>query len=301
MKTMTSEMTVAELTTLCVNRLEILFASHLKDIPSLELKTAMEYTLYNGGKRLRPLLIYATGFIFDAKLENLDIPAGSVELIHTYSLIHDDLPCMDNADMRRGKETCHKIYGEGLAVLAGDALHTLAMQIMSSHPASLNPEVRLQMMKVLSHACGPYGMAAGQALDITVMNDETISVDLLVDIYRLKTGALFAACIELGRLSSRDDDEINQQALQEFGHAIGLAFQIQDDILDMEATTDILGKTQGLDSKNKKVTYPKLVGLQAAKDKVQSLYQEALEAINYLGHKAQLLRELTGHMLQRNY
>lgn len=300
MKLTKTDVTLDELFKLCDTRLKNIFSQYLQDIPSLELKTAMEYTLFNGGKHLRPLLIYATGLIFDAPLENLDIPACSVELVHTYSLIHDDLPCMDNADIRRGKPTCHKVYGEGIAVLAGDALHTLAMQIIASHPSALKADKRLQMMKTLSHACGPYGMASGQALDITVMNDDSISNELLIDIYRLKTGALFGACIEMGRLASKDDDEINQTALKEFGDCIGLAFQIQDDILDMEASTETLGKQQGIDAKNKKATYPHLIGLTPAKEKVQSLYEEALEAINYLGHKAQLLRELTSYMLQRN-
>ena len=190
----------------------------------------MEYTLFNGSKRLRPLLIYATGYTFGAPWECLDIPASTVELIHTYSLIHDDLPCMDNANLRRGKPTCHKVFGEGMAVLTGDALHTLAMQIIASHTAPLKPEKRLQMMKTLGKACGPFGMASGQAMDITLMNEETISGRLLEDIYRLKTGALFTACIELGWLASKDDDELNQEALIEFGNCIGLAFQIQDDI-----------------------------------------------------------------------
>lgn len=296
----TLDITIDELSILCTTRLNDLFVPYLNNTPSLELKTVMEYTLRNGGKYLRPMLIYATGLTFDAPLENLDIPASCVELIHTYSLIHDDLPCMDNSDIRRGKATCHTVYGEGLAVLTGDALHTLAMQVLSSHPAPLKAEKRLQMIKVLSQACGPYGMAAGQALDITVMNDENLSLDLLLDIYRLKTGALFSACIELGRLSSNDDNPLNQEALSQFSHTIGLAFQIQDDILDMEVPTSLLGKTQGLDNKNKKITYPKQVGLQTAKDKVQTLYQTALESINYLGHKAHLLRALTNYLLQRN-
>ncbi|MBV9576716.1 MAG: polyprenyl synthetase family protein [Gammaproteobacteria bacterium] len=300
MKITTPDITLDELANLCSSRLNHVFIRYLNETPALELKTAMEYTLLNSGKHLRPMLIYATGLIFDAPLENLDIPAACVELIHTYSLIHDDLPCMDNSDMRRGKPTCHKVYNEGLAVLAGDALHTLAMQILSSHPAPLKAEKRLQMIKILSKACGPYGMAAGQALDITIMNDDTLSLDLLIEIYRLKTGALFSACIELGRLSSNDDNPLNQNALLQFSHLIGLAFQIQDDILDIEMPTAVLGKTQGLDGKNKKITYPKQVGLQAAKDKVQFLYQEAIESINYLGHQARLLRELTSQLLQRN-
>ena len=293
-------LTLDQLSQLCTARLQALFPTYLQRIPSLDLKTAMEYSLYNNGKYLRPLLIYATGLIFDAALENLDIPASSVELIHTYSLIHDDLPCMDDAELRRGKAANHKAHGEGIAILAGDALHTLAMQIIADHPCRLNAERRIKMLNVLTHACGPYGMAAGQTLDITMMNDESISSDLLLDIYKLKTGALFTACIELGRLASNDDDEQNKHALQQFGNHIGLAFQIQDDILDIEASTHLTGKPENIDAKNKKITYPHLVGIAAAKEKVHVLYNSALESINFMGHHAQLLRELTGHMLQRN-
>jgi geranylgeranyl pyrophosphate synthase len=298
---MKADITLNELMETCDSRLKALYPLYLQNIPSPDLKTAMEYSLLNGGKHLRPLLIYATGAVFNAPLENLDLPASAVELIHTYSLIHDDLPCMDNADLRRGKPTSHKVYGEGMAVLTGDALHTLAMQIIAQHPSSLKPDRRLQMMQVLTHACGPYGMAAGQALDITVMTDGAVPEDLLIAIYNLKTGALFSACIELGRLASNDNDEVNQKALIEIGECIRLAFQIQDDILDIEATTESLGKPQGIDATNKKDTYPKLVGMNQAKQKVEALYEQALNAINYLGHKAQILRELSGFMLQRSH
>lgn len=292
-------LTLDDLFHLCTTRLKELFSAYLHDIPSIELKSAMEYTLANGGKRIRPLLIYATGHIFNAPFENLDIPACSVELIHTYSLIHDDLPCMDNSDLRRGKPTCHKVYGEGMAVLAGDALHTLAIQILAHHPAPLPKENRLEMISTLSTACGPYGMAAGQAFDITLL-DENISPALLEQIYRLKTGALLAACVEFGRLAGNDiNDTAHQQSLIEFGKCIGFAFQIQDDILDMESETALLGKPQGLDEKNKKITYPFLHGLPKAKEKVQALYQQALEAINPFGNKAYLLRELTECLLRR--
>jgi geranylgeranyl pyrophosphate synthase len=296
---MKADMSLQELMQLCADRLKAFYPLYLQNIPSPDLKTAMEYSLLNGGKYLRPLLIYATGCVFNAPLENLDLPASAVELIHTYSLIHDDLPCMDNADLRRGKPTSHKVYGEGLAVLAGDALHTLAMQIIAHHPSSLKPEKRLQMIHVLTKACGPYGMAAGQAMDITMMNDDALSTDLVMEIDQLKTGALFSACIELGRLASKDNDEVNQRAMKEFGDCIGLAFQIQDDILDIEASTEQLGKQQGIDVKNKKDTYPRLVGLNAAKEKVEALHERALAAINYLGHQAQILRELADHMLKR--
>lgn len=288
-----------ELITLCRDRLEAMIAFYLSDIPAPELKASMSYSMANGGKRLRPLLIYAAGHAFGATWENLDIPACSVELVHTYSLIHDDLPCMDDAPLRRGKPTCHKVYGDAVAVLAGDALHTLAIQILASHPAALKPQQRLAMLQVLSVACGPYGMAAGQALDISVLQDPTISSELLEEIYRLKTGALFTACLQLGRLAANNDDEIDQRAMKEFGDLIGLAFQIQDDILDQEASSEQLGKQQGIDLINNKITYPRLHGMGAAKGRVRDLYLDALETINYLGSQAQLLRELAKMMLVR--
>lgn len=291
------DMDLSALSTLSNLRLEHIFRTCLHNIPSLQLKQAMEYSLFNAGKRLRPLLIYATGAIFDAPLENLDIAACSVELIHTYSLIHDDLPCMDNSDLRRGKPTSHKVYGEGMAVLTGDALHTLAMQIIASHKAPLSAQKRVEMMRTLSQACGPFGMAAGQAMDITLMQDADISSDLLLNIYHLKTGALINACLELGRLASDNDDEIHQHSLQNFGRMIGLAFQIQDDILDLESST--MGKPQGLDELNNKNTYVKIHGLNTAKEKVANLYEQALDSINYLGNKAHLLRELANQMLKR--
>lgn len=295
-----TDLSLTQLFEICPVRLRTAITPYFKHILSIDLKAAMEYTMFNGGKYLRPMLIYTTGYIFKAPMENLDVPACAVELIHTYSLIHDDLPCMDNADLRRGKPTCHKEFGEGMAVLTGDALHTLAMQILASHPAKLSAEQRVQLLKVLSYSCGPYGMAGGQALDITILNNAAITLDLLLNLYNLKTGALLSACVELGRIAANDTDEKNQRALKEFGDCIGLAFQIQDDILDIEATTETLGKQQGIDVQNQKMTYPKIVGLEAAKEKVSQLYQQALQAIDYLGSDAQLLRELGGFMLQRN-
>jgi geranylgeranyl pyrophosphate synthase len=184
-----------------------------------------------------------------------------------------------------------------MAILAGDALHTLAMQLIATHPNALSTSKRLQMIATLSQACGPYGMAGGQALDITLMNaDNNLSEDLLTDIYRLKTGALFTACVELGWLASEDNDETHRTTLKEFADCLGFAFQIQDDIFDIESHTTLSGKEQGLDMKNNKITYPTLFGIQNAKLRVESLHEEALAAINYLGHRAQLLRELA-HML----
>lgn len=298
-KKMKADISLNDLMTVCRERLHIMLSTYLKDISAPELKAAMDYAMANGGKHLRPLLIYAAGHAFGATWENLDIPACSVELVHTYSLIHDDLPCMDDAPLRRGKPTCHKVYGEAIAVLTGDALHTLAMQILAGHESTLKPQQRLAMIDELSKACGPYGMAAGQALDITVLQDAHISSNLLEEIYRLKTGALFSACLQLGRLAANNDNDFDQQAMKTFGALIGLAFQIQDDILDQEASSEQLGKQQGIDLINNKMTYPRLHGMAAAKERVQRLYLEALEAINYLGNRAQLLRELAESMLVR--
>jgi farnesyl diphosphate synthase len=295
---LSNKMSLTELAALCASRLNSTWGTYVLNIPSLELRGSVTSTLQNSGKHLRPMLIYATGCIFDAPIENLDAPACAVELMHTYSLVHDDLPCMDNADVRRGKPSCHKTYGEGMAVLTGDALQTLAFQILASHPMKLKADKRVQMLQTLCHACGPYGMAAGQALDIS-MQEAVISDSLLLDIYKLKTGALFSASIELGYLASSDDDVTNQKALREFADRIGLAFQIQDDVLDIQSSSEFLGKPQGIDEKNNKTTYPKLHGIQAAKDKVQALYQAGLESIDYLGQQAQLLRELVTHMLDR--
>ena len=295
-----SKPSLIELSLYCTNRLSHIYSDYLNHVPSLELKSAMEYSLLNGGKQLRPLLIYASGTIFNAPLECLDIPACAVELIHTYSLIHDDLPCMDNADLRRGKPTCHTVYNEGTAVLTGDALHTLAMQIISAHPAPLKANKRLLMIKTLSHACGPYGMAAGQAIDLFLNGDDNTSLNILESMLHLKTGALITACVELGWLASLDDNDNNLLALRRFGNAIGLAFQIQDDILDIESNTSTLGKPQGQDQINHKMTYPKLIGIEKAKEKVDSLYQDALEAINYLGDNAEALRELARKMVERD-
>lgn len=282
-----------------LERLGNLLTFYVEEVPALELRQAMQSVMTTPGKRLRPLLIYTSGHVFHAPSENLDLAAVAVEMIHTYSLIHDDLPCMDNADLRRGQPTCHKQFGEGMAVLTGDALHTLALQILSTHPAPISDEKRLAMISSLTRACGPLGMAAGQALDITIMQDNDLSDSTLLDIYHLKTGALFTACLELGWIASDNDDEKALTTLRTFGKAIGLAFQIQDDIIDATKSSQESGKTQGIDNTNKKTTYVSIHGVPAAKVKVESLYEEALEVINYLGNRAFLLRELAQKMLRR--
>lgn len=291
----------AALSAFCHARLTQLFTPVPERIPAAPLRECIQYVLSNTGKHLRPMLIYAAGSCFNAPLENCDAPAAAIEMIHTYSLIHDDLPCMDNADLRRGKPTCHKLFGEGMAVLTGDALQTLALEFLIHHPCLLTDQRRLAMLSVLSRASGAQGMAAGQALDITLLSDTTLSLDLLEQLYQLKTGALFTAALELGWLASPDQDEANLAALKTFGNALGLAFQIQDDLLDLHAATHTLGKPQGIDIINNKMTYPRLVGKEAAEQKVNSLYEAALEAINVFGKEAALLRQLANDMLNRQY
>lgn len=299
---MTTSQTIAtlgDLQTLCESRLPPLFESVLNNIPALILRESMLSALKNGGKRLRPLLVYATAPLFNTPLSLLDAPAAAIEMIHTYSLIHDDLPCMDNADFRRGQPACHKVYGEGMAVLAGDALQTLAMDMILKYPSELNAERRLRMLGHLSEASGPLGMAAGQALDITLMSDTSLSLPLLETIYRLKTGALLSCALTLGWLASPQLDEVQGLALKHYGDAIGLAFQIQDDILDIETSSAELGKPQGIDNINNKYTYPRLAGLDEAKARVETLYEQAMESLNAFGSAADLLRGLTHQLLFR--
>lgn len=291
---------ITDFQTQSAQRINAIYESYLRDIPSLDLKQAINYVLSNQGKLIRPQLVYASGNIFNAPLENLDVAASAIEMMHTYSLIHDDLPCMDNADLRRNQITCHKQFGDGMGVLTGDALQTLSIQILATHIAPLSSKQRLAMIKTLTQACGPFGMAAGQALDINMNLDKNLSENLILELYKLKTGALITACLELGRLSSTNEDEFDKKTLLDFGEAIGLAFQIQDDLLDMQGAAIQLGKKQGMDVKNNKMTYPVLFGVDKAQDKIDMLYLTALDAINHFGNKANLLREFTQYLLKRS-
>lgn len=282
---------------LCHQRQHILFETYLKkiDCPAKDLQSAMYYALTNGGKRLRPTLVYVMGCIFETPLEWCDAPALSVELIHAFSLIHDDLPEMDNADLRRGKPTCHKVFGHAIAVLAGDALQTLAFEIIANDPSSLSANQRVQMIKTLAQSIGKDGMTAGQALDIK--GTETLTE--LLHMYYLKTGALFSASLKLGMIASNVYDQKIEQALQTYCYALSLAFQIQDDLLDLQGNPEITGKTQGLDIQNKKPTFPILLSKIEAESKVTELFTQSLNAIKPLGDKFQLLIELAHSLMQR--
>ncbi|RNM07250.1 MULTISPECIES: (2E,6E)-farnesyl diphosphate synthase [Dickeya] len=249
---------------------------------SSPLVDAMSYGALLGGKRLRPFLVYTTGQLFGISQDNLDAPAAAVECIHAYSLIHDDLPAMDDDDLRRGQPTCHVRFGEDKAILAGDALQTLAFSILADAPMpQVSDRDRLAMISELARASGVAGMCGGQALDLEA---EGHQVDLLAleRIHRHKTGALIRASVRLGALAAGERGRLALPCLDRYANAVGLAFQVQDDILDVIGDSATTGKRQGADQQLGKSTYPALLGLEQAKIKAQELCQESLTALTEL-------------------
>jgi geranylgeranyl pyrophosphate synthase len=270
-------------------------------LPRLQtLGQAGHYSLGNGGKRIRPILVYTAGLAIDPSFseETLDHPALATELIHTYSLIHDDLPAMDDDDLRRGKPTLHKAYDDATAILAGDGLQALAFEVLAQTP-DIDDARRVSMLSELARASGPLGMVGGQFIDIQATDSELSMADLSA-MHSMKTGALICASLALGGIAANGSDE-QLNSLQDFGKHIGLAFQVVDDILDVESDTTTLGKTQGKDEEANKPTYVKLLGLQGAKDEAQRLLQEAHAALNEFGESADRLRNLADYIVQRNH
>lgn len=260
---------------------------------------AMRYSVMNGGKRVRPLLVYAACETLEGDLERADGAACAVELIHAYSLVHDDLPAMDDDDLRRGQPTTHKAFDEASAILAGDALQSLAFEVLADRRRNpQDAEVRLQMIELLSRAAGPAGMVGGQAIDLGSVGLQLDQLALEV-MHRHKTGALIEASVALGALASGNTDELARKALLQYARAIGLAFQVQDDILDVESDTATLGKTQGKDEAHDKPTYPALLGLDAAKDYALELRDQALHVLRPFGNSAEPLRELARYIVER--
>ena len=257
---------------------------------------AMRYGVLNGGKRIRPLLVYATGASFNIPAERLDNLAASVELIHAYSLIHDDLPAMDNADLRRGQPTCHKIFGEGNAILIGDCLLPLAFEIIADCP-QLTAVQKIQCGKILAQAAGAKGMAGGQFLDLAAEHTQMTLAELY-RLHQMKTGALIKASIHLAAIVAEVE---NMTALLLFADKLGLAYQLQDDILDVEAATADLGKTQGTDAALNKPTFPALLGLEKAKAVLQDLIAEIQSSLSQLNPPNPQLIEFTQTLLQREY
>lgn len=269
--------------------------------PSNRLPEALRYALLQGGKRLRPILVYATGEALGYPSDLLDAPAASVECIHSYSLVHDDLPAMDNDDFRRGKPSCHKAFDEATAILVGDALQTLAFHILSDPELlPIDPNNQLQMLQILAQKSGEAGMIGGQALDIAATNQPALSLDALYDIHHKKTGALIEAAVILGALATTHPVKANiLESLKTYARCIGLSFQIQDDILDVTQDSHTLGKTAGKDQQQNKSTFPSLIGLEASKVKARELHKQAIDAIAFLGDKGQTLAKLSEHFISR--
>lgn len=264
------------------------------------LHQAMRYAVLGGGKRVRPLLVYLTGQALDVPADRLDGPAAAVELIHAYSLVHDDLPAMDDDDLRRGRPTCHRAFDEATAILAGDALQVLAFKILADDPAMTpDPVQRLAIVSVLAQASGPEGMAGGQAIDLSVEGTRP-SAERIERMHAWKTGALIRAGVIMAAHSGVALDAGRMQALARFGEHLGLAFQIQDDILDEEGETGVMGKTAGADSARAKPNYPAVVGLEAAKLRAKTLCDQGLEAIDWLPERADGLRQLARYIVHRD-
>ena len=277
--------------------LEPLFCAPQTELEPLY--AAMRYSVINGGKRIRPLLVYAACEALEGSLEQADAAACAVELVHAYSLVHDDLPAMDNDDLRRGQPTTHKAFDEACAILAGDALQSLAFEVLadSQHNAP-EAETRLAMLTTLSRAAGPAGMVGGQAIDLAAVGKH-LDQQTLEQMHRHKTGALLEASVVLGAMASGNADTTSLKALQRYAAAIGLAFQVQDDILDVESDTATLGKRQGADIARDKPTYPALLGMEQAKAYALELCEQALHALRPLGGSAEPLRELARFIVQR--
>jgi geranylgeranyl diphosphate synthase type II len=260
---------------------------------------AMRYSVINGGKRVRPLLVYAACEALGGDPARADGAACAVELIHAYSLVHDDLPAMDDDDLRRGQPTTHKAFDEASAILAGDGLQSLAFEVLAD--VRRNPhdaELRLAMIDCLARAAGPSGMVGGQAIDLGSVG-RNLDQAALETMHRYKTGALIEASVRLGALASGGADERTLRALHAYAQATGLAFQVQDDILDVESDTATLGKTQGKDQANHKPTYPALLGLEAAKAYALELRDQALHALRPFDEAAEPLRELARYIVER--
>jgi len=270
------------------------------DLLPQRLHEAMRYAALAGGKRVRPLLVYAAGQALEADPQALDVVAVAVECIHAYSLVHDDLPAMDNDDLRRGRPTCHRAFGEAGAILAGDALQAQAFFLLAhADMPEVDAQTRLQMIEILALAAGSRGMVGGQAIDLAAVGKQ-LDMAELEDMHIHKTGALIRAAVLLGALCADDLDEDRRQALDHYGKCIGLAFQVQDDILDVTGSTEELGKQAGADDAREKPTYPALLGLDGARDRARELHLAGTDSLAWFGPEADPLRWLSAYIVARS-
>ena len=264
------------------------------------LHAAQRYSVLGGGKRLRPLLVYATGECLSVPIAQLDAPAAAVELIHAYSLVHDDLPAMDDDDLRRGRPTTHRAFDEATAILAGDALQVLAFELLAAEsPHAATPSARLRMIQTLAQASGTSGMAGGQALDLAAVG-RTLTMTELETMHRLKTGALIRASVLLAASCADGLPAASLRSLDDYARDVGLAFQIQDDILDVEGEVSHLGKQTGADAARSKPTYPSLIGLEHSKALAQELKDRALAHLSRLPGDAGFLAWLASWVVNRH-
>jgi geranylgeranyl pyrophosphate synthase len=285
-------------------RIELVLSQclELPDCGTARLRDAMRYSVLGGGKRVRPVLVYATGESFGAPLAALDAPAAAVELVHVYSLVHDDLPAMDDDDLRRGRPTCHRAFDEATAILAGDALQALAFDVLAGAIAAdrdgISSAARLEMLRILARSTGTGGMAGGQAIDLASVG-QTLSEPAIENMHRRKTGALIQGSVLIGAMAAGLAAGEEFTALERYGADIGLAFQIQDDILDVEGDSALLGKSTGADAARRKPTYPSTAGIDAARKRALELRDSAIRALGPLGARSSTLVALAHYMVSR--
>jgi farnesyl diphosphate synthase len=261
----------------------------------------MRYSVLGGGKRVRPALVFATGLTLGLAEEQVEAAACAIELVHVYSLVHDDLPAMDDDDLRRGRATCHKAYDEATAILVGDALQPLAFQLLAADPAlPADPAVRLRLIELLAQASGTFGMAGGQAIDLSVQG-KRLDIAEVEEMHARKTGALIRASVLMAALCVPNLERRLYEALAGFAAPIGLAFQIQDDLLDVLGDSSTLGKATGADSERAKPTHPAVIGIGPSQERVRLLHTQALDSLLPFGNRADPLRSLADWLLSRSY
>ncbi|SVC55108.1 uncharacterized protein METZ01_LOCUS307962 [marine metagenome] len=257
----------------------------------------MSYSVLAGGKRFRPILTYTTASLYDIDLLKVDACACAIELIHIYSLIHDDLPAMDDDDMRHNQPSCHKAFGEAQAILAGDGLQALAFEVLTKDE-SIEPNIRIELLKLL--AISAYEMAEGQSIDLSVVS-KTVDIELLNQMHQKKTGSLISCAVKFGALLNTNIDSKDIDILDSYSNNIGLAYQIQDDVLEISSTEEVLGKRQNSDLEKEKPTYPAILGLDESIRVYKDLYKEAIEDISGLSVNAEPLRKLTEKLMYRDF